>query len=195
MAKINLLPWRESLRQSQKQQYLISLGVLAIGVFALFWLAGQLIDQQTRNQNARNSYLTQEISVLDAQINEIKRIKEAKEEIVLRMSLIEQLQVSRNVTPIVFEELARTLPAGVSFNSLSRNGNNLKIIGLSESNNRLSAFVRSLEESDVFINPVLSSIVADASTANAISDFELTLSLSPTYAPSELTTDAKTGGR
>ncbi|MBT1449836.1 PilN domain-containing protein [Glaciecola sp. XM2] len=195
MAKINLLPWRESLRQTQKQQYLISLGILAIAVFGLFWLIGQIIDQQIRNQNARNTYLTQELAVLDQQINEIQRIKEAKEEIVLRMSLIEQLQVSRNVTPVLFEELARTLPAGVSFNSLSRKDNNLKIIGISESNNRLSAFVRSLEQSDVFINPVLSSIVADASTSNAISDFELTLSLSPRYAPIEMQTESQTGGR
>jgi type IV pilus assembly protein PilN len=195
MAKINLLPWRESLRQTQKQQYLISLGILAIAVFGLFWLIGQIIDQQIRNQNARNTYLTQELAVLDQQINEIQRIKEAKEEIVLRMSLIEQLQVSRNVTPVLFEELARTLPAGVSFNSLSRKDNNLKIIGISESNNRLSAFVRSLEQSDVFINPVLSSIVADASTSNAISDFELTLSLSPRYAPIEMQTETQTGGR
>jgi type IV pilus assembly protein PilN len=182
MAKINLLPWRESLRQKQKQQYLGSLGLIAVIVFALFWLAGEFMDQQIRNQVARNDYLNQEIEVLNSQIAEIKRIKEAKEEIVLRMALIEQLQVSRNVTPIVFEELARLVPAGVSFNSLSRVGNRLKLIGTSESNNRLSAFVRGLESSEVFVNPVLSSIVADASTSNAISDFELTMSLGSRFA-------------
>ncbi|WP_371193600.1 PilN domain-containing protein [Glaciecola sp. SC05] len=195
MAKINLLPWRESLRQRQKQQYLTSLGLLAVIVFALFWLAGEVLDQQIRNQTARNDYLKQEIDVLNMQIDEIKRIKEAKEEIVLRMALIEQLQVSRNVTPIVFEELARLVPAGVSFNSLSREKNNLKLVGTSESNNRLSAFVRGLESSEVFVNPVLSSIVADASTSNAISDFELTLSLSSKYAREDRPTDTTTGGQ
>lgn len=195
MAKINLLPWRESLRQSQKKQYLSSLGLLAVIVFALFWLAGEVIEQQIRNQSARNDYLQQEIQVLDAQIDEIKRIKEAKEEIVVRMALIEQLQVSRNVTPILFEELTKLVPAGVSFNSLTRTDNQLKLIGISESNNRLSAFMRGLEESEVFLNPVLSSIVADASTSNAISDFELTMSLSRKYAPEEVSTDANAGGR
>ena len=111
------------------------------------------------------------------------------------MALIEQLQVSRNVTPIVFEELARLVPAGVSFNSLSREKNNLKLVGTSESNNRLSAFVRGLESSEVFVNPVLSSIVADASTSNAISDFELTLSLSSKYAREDRPTDTTTGGQ
>lgn len=195
MAKINLLPWRESLRQKQKQQYLTSLGLLAIVVFGLFWLAGEVLDQQIRNQNARNDYLKQEIDVLNTQIDEIKRIKEAKEEIVLRMALIEQLQVSRNVTPIVFEELARLVPSGVSFNSLSRQDNQLKFVGTSESNNRLSAFVRGLENSEVFVNPVLSSIVADASASNAISDFELTLSLSSKYAPEDRQEDNAAGGQ
>ncbi|WP_395340098.1 PilN domain-containing protein [Ningiella sp. W23] len=195
MAKINLLPWRESLRQTQKQQYVMSLGLISVIVFAIFWLAGEFIEQQIRNQDARNSYLTQEIDVLNNQIAEIQRIKEAKEEIVVRMSLIEQLQVSRNVTPIMFEELARTVPAGVSFNSLSRTDNRLKLIGSSESNNRLSAFMRSLEDSEIFINPVLSSIVADASTSNAISDFELTLSLSAKYAHRDSTSDDKAGAK
>jgi len=44
MAKINLLPWRESLRQKQKQQYLTSLGLLAILVFGMFWLVGEVLD-------------------------------------------------------------------------------------------------------------------------------------------------------
>jgi type IV pilus assembly protein PilN len=154
-----------------------------------------VLDQQIRNQNARNNYLKQEIDVLNTQIDEIKRIKEAKEEIVLRMALIEQLQVSRNVTPIVFEELARLVPSGVSFNSLSRQDNQLKLVGTSESNNRLSAFVRGLENSEVFVNPVLSSIVADASASNAISDFELTLSLSSKYAPEDRQEDNAAGGQ
>lgn len=195
MAKINLLPWRESLRQRQKQQYLTSLGLIAVAVFALFWLAGEVLDQQIRNQNARNDYLKQEIDVLNMQIDEIKRVKEAKEEIVLRMALIEQLQVSRSVTPILFEELARLVPAGVSFNSLSRERNNLKLVGISESNNRLSAFVRGLESSDVFVNPVLSSIVADATTSNAVSDFELTMSLSSKYAREERVAEPSDGDR
>jgi type IV pilus assembly protein PilN len=95
----------------------------------------------------------------------------------------------------LFEELTKLVPAGVSFNSLTRTDNQLKLIGISESNNRLSAFMRGLEESEVFLNPVLSSIVADASTSNAISDFELTMSLSRKYAPEEASTDANAGGR
>jgi len=192
MAKINLLPWRESLRQTQKKQYIGSLIFVSVAVFVVFWVVGQIIDQQIRNQNSRNNYLKQQIEVLDRQITEIKEINKTKDAITLRMALIEQLQVSRNLTPILFDELAKLVPAGVSFATMTRSDNQLRITGMSDSNNRLSSFMRAIDESKVFINPVLSSIVADKSGINAVSDFELTFSVSPQYGPVEIQqTDAE----
>ena len=183
MAKINLLPWRESLRQTQKKRYIGSLIAVSVAVLAVFWIAGQVFDQQIRNQDSRNNYLKQQIEVLDRQIAQIQEINTAKEAISIRMSLIKQLQISRNLTPIIFDELAKIVPTGVSFNKMSRMENQIKIIGTSESNNRLSSFMRALEDSKVFIDPVLSSIVADKSGSNAMSDYELTFSISPLYGP------------
>ena len=186
MAKINLLPWRESLRQTQKKQYIGSLIAVSVTVFVVFWVVGQIIDQQVRNQNSRNNYLEQQIEVLDRQISEMAEIREKKEAIGLRMALIAQLQVSKNLTPIIFDELAKIVPPGVSFETLSRNNKQIKITGISDSNNRLSSFMRSLDESEVFVDAELSSIVADKTGLNAVSDFELTFSISPKYAPVEI---------
>jgi type IV pilus assembly protein PilN len=192
MAHVNLLPWREAQRQRHKKQYISSLVLISIIVFAIFWLLSEVIEQQIRNQNSRNNYLTQEIGVLDRQIEQIRDIREKKGEIAQRMALIEQLQVSKNVSPIVFDELARIVPAGVSFRKMSRTGNKIEIIGLSESNNRLSSFMRNLERSEVFTSGVLSSITADVSTSNAVSDFKLTFAITPKIAPVEV--DEKENG-
>ena len=183
MAHVNLLPWREAQRQRHKKQYIGSLVVISILVLAVFWILGEVIEQQIRNQNSRNNYLEQQIGVLDTQIDRIKDIRSSKAEIAQRMALIEQLQVSKNVSPIVFDELARIVPAGVSFEKLSRSGNLIEIVGISESNNRLSSFMRNLEQSDVFTSGTLSSITADVSTSNAVSDFKLTFSITPKVAP------------
>lgn len=183
MAHVNLLPWREAQRQRHKKQYIGSLVVISILVLAVFWILGEVIEQQIRNQNSRNNYLEQQIGVLDTQIDRIKDIRSSKAEIAQRMALIEQLQVSKNVSPIVFDELARIVPAGVSFEKLSRSGNLIEIVGISESNNRLSSFMRNLEQSDVFTSGILSSITADVSTSNAVSDFKLTFSITPKVAP------------
>ncbi|MDC8832122.1 PilN domain-containing protein [Alteromonas gilva] len=177
MAYINLLPWREQRRLKQKQQYLIILGLVALITFLLFWLVGQFIDQQISNQNARNQYLTSEITALDSQIAEIKKIKESKAAIEQRMALIEQLQSSRNLAPQVFDELARIVPQGVSFKSLQRTGAAIEVRGTSESNNRLAEFMRQLETSKVFTSGELSSIVADTSASDAVSEFTLTFAI------------------
>jgi type IV pilus assembly protein PilN len=195
MAHVNLLPWREAQRQRHKKQYITSLVIISISVLAVFWLLGEVIEQQIRNQDSRNNYLEQQISVIDTQIERIKDIRSSKAEIAQRMALIEQLQVSKNVSPIVFDELARIVPAGVSFEKMSRSGNLIEIVGISESNNRLSAFMRNLERSDVFTSGELSSITADVSTSNAVSDFKLTFSITSKVAPVQNTETLKEGSQ
>ena len=93
------------------------------------------------------------------------------------MALIEQLQSSRNLAPQVLDELARTVPQGVSFKSLQRTGSSIQVRGTSESNNRLAEFMRQIETSRVFSAGELSSIVADTSASDAVSEFTLTFSI------------------
>lgn len=185
MAHINLLPWREKQRQEQKQQYLLGLVAVAAIMGLIFWFIAQAFDQQINNQNSRNQFLQGQISALDAQIGEIKKVKENKSALEQRMALIEQLQANRNVTPVVFDKLASIVPAGVTFEAMSRAGNRINIEGTSDSNNRLSDFMRALENSDTFIGAELSSIKADRSTAIAVSDFKLTFLINPNIAPVE----------
>jgi type IV pilus assembly protein PilN len=144
---------------------------------AIFWLIGQYFDQQIGNQNARNTYLQTEITRLDAIIKDIQKVKDSKAEIEKRMALIEQLQSSRNIAPIMLDELVRVLPQGVSFNSMKRTEDAIEIEGVSDSNNRLSEFVRKLENSKVFVEPELRSIVADTSDRDAVSTFRLKVKL------------------
>lgn len=177
MAHVNLLPWREQRRQQQKQQYIVVLGVVGILTGLIFWLIGQVIDTQISNQNSRNQFLQTQITALESQIAEIKRIKESKDAIEQRMALIEQLQSSRNLAPQVLDELARTVPQGVSFKSLQRTGSSIQVRGTSESNNRLAEFMRQIETSRVFSAGELSSIVADTSASDAVSEFTLTFSI------------------
>lgn len=183
MSHINLLPWREELRQAQKKNFLTLLIAVALSVLAAVWLLGVFIDTQIANQNQRNQFLQTQINVLDAQIAQIKDIRESKKAIEQRMALIEQLQTSRNVAPIVLDELARIVPQGISFRRFSRIGNLIEVSGVSDSNNRLSDFMRRLENSTIFSNGELSSIVADTSASDAVSEFKLTFSINPSVAP------------
>ena len=183
MAHINLLPWREKQRQYQKQQYLAGLVAVAAIVGLIFWFVGQAIDQQISNQNSRNQYLEREIAALDKQIGDIKKVKENKSAIEQRMTLIKQLQASRNVSPIAFDALAKLAPSGVVFDTMTRTGNRIKIEGTSDSNNRLSDFMRALDNSEIFVAAELSTIKSDSNASRAVSSFTLTFSITQNVAP------------
>lgn len=183
MSHINLLPWREALRQRQKKNYLTMLVALALAMISLMFAATMIMDNLIAEQKARNQYLTEEIALVDQQIVQIKDIQQRKQAIEKRMALIEQLEVSRNAAPKVLDELVRLVPNGVSFSSFSRSGNHVEVLGISDSNNRLADFMRRLEQSDVFSSGDLSSIVADTSASDAVSDFKLTFDISPLVAP------------
>ena len=183
MAHINLLPWRESQRAEQKRKYLTLLVAIAILGLGLMFAVGTVVDTLITNQGYRNQFIQQQIASLDAQIDKIKDIKKDKQAIEQRMALIEQLEASRNAVPRVLDELVRLVPPGLSFRSFSRKGNHVEILGVSESNNRLADFMRQLEQSEVFSNGVLSSIVADTSALEAVSDFKLTFTINPSVAP------------
>lgn len=183
MAHINLLPWREARRQQLKNEYVAVLLAVALSVLAVTWVASTLVQGLIDNQHQRNAFLEQHLAQLDAQIGRIKEIKEQKNQVEQRMALIEQLQANRNVAPRVLDELAKIVPPGISFRSLSRKGNRLEVLGMSESNNRLADFMRRLETSRVFGPGELSSIVADTSKTDAVSEFKLNFSISPMVAP------------
>jgi type IV pilus assembly protein PilN len=183
MAHINLLPWRESRRVEHKKNYVTLLAVLAVVAIGLMFAVGKVLDKMTDNQNYRNNFIEQQTAILDQQIEQIKNIKKDKQAIEQRMALIEQLESSRNAVPIVLDELVRLVPHGLSFRSFSRQGNLIEILGVSESNNRLADFMRQLQESTVFSSGELSSIKADTSALEAVSDFKLTFTINPSVAP------------
>ncbi len=183
MAHINLLPWRESRRAEQKKSYLTLLAALALLSLGLMFGVGHGLDTMTDNQNFRNDFIVQQTAILDQQIEKIKDIKKDKQAIEQKMALIEQLESSRNAVPIVLDELVKLVPPGLSFRSFSRRGNRIEILGISESNNRLADFMRQLEDSSVFSSGELSSIKADTSALEAVSDFKLTFNIHPSVAP------------
>ncbi|MEP2652759.1 MAG: PilN domain-containing protein, partial [Paraglaciecola sp.] len=149
----------------------------------LMFAVGYLVDNMISNQTYRNSFIEEQTVLLDQQIAKIKNIQKDKQAIEQRMALIEQLESSRNAVPIVLDELVRLVPPGLSFRSFSRRGNRMEILGISESNNRLADFMRQLEDSAIFSSGEISSIKADTSALEAVSDFKLTFTINPKVAP------------
>ena len=177
MARINLLPWREWERERRKKEFLANFTATLMAAAFLVFGAGMYLDNSTDTQNARNARFTKEIKTLDAKIKQIRRLQRNREELLARMRVIQRLQRNRPVIVRVFDEMVRTLAKGVHFQTLGMEGRTLSVAGVAESNNRISALMRALDQSDWFANPNLKGIKEDPGNrtyGNQASTFELT---------------------
>lgn len=176
MARINLLPWREQLREERKQRFLVTLvGVLVVAA-GLVLLADQMLSAAIDNQNARNNFIKKEIAVLDARIQEISELRTRRQQLLERMKIIQDLQGNRPIIGRIFDQLVRTLPDGVYFTAVKMEGKNIAIVGAAESNNRVSNLMRNLEASDWLMAPSLTEV--KSVTAGALDQanvFQLTV--------------------
>lgn len=176
MANINLLPWREELREERKQEFLVGLGT-TVAIAAVILFAGdRIVNTFIDNQTEQNDYLREQIASLDQEIAEIRELQRQKSELTERMTVIQELQGNRPVIVRLFDELVRTLPDGVYYDNITRVGDQISFQGVAESNNRVSALLRSLDESDWFEAPNLEQISATAATAGGQGNrFQLTV--------------------
>ncbi|PCJ25914.1 MAG: pilus assembly protein PilN [SAR86 cluster bacterium] len=179
MAHINLLPWRERLREERKREFLtILVGVVIISGGILF-LVHTFFTGEINTQMARNDFVRTEIAVLDERVVEITELRQQKEDIRARMNVISDLQGTRPVIVRIFDELVKTLPDGVFYSSLNRVDNTVSIEGVAESYERITELLRRLDESDWFQESDLDEISAVPSGEDSILEaFTFTLSLS-----------------
>ncbi len=155
MTKINLLDWRaerRALRLVQFRNFMVFGLIVAVVAVALGYLA---MTNAITQQQARNTYLKQQIAEIDQKIKEIEDLERTKQNLLARMRVIEELQSSRSATVHFFDELVNTIPAGITLNSIKQVGDTVTIDGVAESNGRISSYIKSFENSQWFAEPKL----------------------------------------
>ena len=175
MTKINLLPWREELRQEQKKQFLMMVVMTFVLSAAMVGLIHFQMQAKIDYQLSRNRFLQQEIAKVDEEIKEIRELKKVRRSLVERMEVIQDLQVARPSVVHLFSEIVSTVPNGVYLESMQQTGGNLLINGLAESNARVSTYMRNLSASEWLKEPNLTVIEIEDITVNRISTFTLTV--------------------
>ena len=162
MARINLLPWREERRKQRQREFYSMLGFAALGGVLLSGLLWFYYNQQISGQNDRNAYLEAEIAKVKEQNKEIERLDKQKARLLARKAVIEELQGKRSQMVHLFDSLVRTIPDGVVLTALKQEGETLTLEGRTQSNARVSTYMRNLEGSGWMTNPELSIIEARA---------------------------------
>ena len=189
MTQINLLPWREELRQEQKKQFAVMAVMTCVLAAAIVALIHFQMQAKIDYQLSRNSFLTAEIAKVDEEIKEISELQKVRRSLIERMEVIQDLQGSRPSIVHLFTEIVSTVPNGVYLKTLTQTGSNLLINGEAESNARVSTYMRNLSASDWLKDPNLTVIEIEDITVNRISTFTLTVKQTSPNATEEETDD------
>lgn len=183
MARINLLPWREERRKARQKEFFAMLGLSAIAAVVLAFVIVSWHGAQVDGQNERNTFLTDQIGTLDAQIVEIEKLDEQRARLLARKDVIEQLQANRAQMVHLFDALVRTIPDGVVLTSIQQEGQKMTLEGRSQSSARVSTYLRNLEGSGWMTRPELSIIEARSGNVGLPFVFTLTVTLANPDAP------------
>jgi len=175
MAHINLLPWREAQRKQKRQDFFTVVGIAAALMLAVVGSVHMYMASLIENQISRNNTLKNEITQVEKKIEEIKTLEKQKDQLIARMRVIEELQSNRPAVVHLFDELARIVPEGLYIETLDQKGTTISIKGKAQSNARVSAFMRALEESDWFKKPALNEINTKSSGSTKNREFSLTV--------------------
>lgn len=152
MARINLLPWRQELRQERQQKFLVVMAFTALVGMALVGLGYFYYWQMISGQNNRNNFLTTKINEVERKIEEIKRIQAERERLIEQINTIQNLQQERPRMVKLYDVIPRVAVPGMFFTEVMRIGNRVVLRGYSESNPRVASMLRNIEKSNLLYN-------------------------------------------
>ena len=177
MARINLLPWRAERQKERKKQFGVMVAVTAAIAAGLWFVINMYYNGLISGQQERNAFLDQQIVEVRNKITEIKVLEEKKAKLLNRKKVIEELQANRSLMVHLFDQLVRTIPDGVVLTSIKQDGDKLTLEGRSQSNARVSTYMRNFEGSPWMTKPELSVIQAEGDNKGLPYTFTLTVTL------------------
>jgi type IV pilus assembly protein PilN len=173
MPRINLLPWREELRQKRKKEFVTALlGTVIVG-FGLVYVSKLTVQGWIRNQEERNQILKTEIADLDKQIAEITGLENQRERLLARMQVIDQLQRSRPEVVHLFDEIVNAMPEGVYLTGVTQNAARIELQGAAQSSTRVSSLMRNIDGSPYLADPGLDRVETVSQGSSRNSQFKL----------------------
>lgn len=159
LTRINLLPYREEIKQRKQQQFkVLMLGAFAVGLgLAAATYLG--IDSVISNQEGRNNFLQTEIDRLDRELGEIDKLRQEKEALLAKKLKVEELQEKRYQAAYILDSLNALTPDNTYLTALeAESPTSYKISGHAISDNKIAVMMRSLPSTGIFLQPELLSI-------------------------------------
>ncbi|GGY16536.1 PilN domain-containing protein [Paludibacterium paludis] len=180
MIRINLLPYRERLREGHRRRFRLLLILAVLVSAALLALAAVAIDAAIRDQGARNGKLEDAINTLNGTLRRAASLNREKQTLIERQQLVEKLQAGRNDAVRLLEQFSLLTPPGVYLKEIkpSQDGQRIIVTGMAQSAERVSAYLILLGQGPMLSDPQLDYLRDPADAASRGSEFSLSVKAS-----------------
>lgn len=158
MIYINLLPWRAQLQAKKQREFIFYLIFYLCLTIFMCLVIHLCLTRTLANQLRSNSYLTEQINVVNQKMVDMKAIKQQKSELLKRLLLIYELQTSRIELVTMFNNFVNVLPDDIYITAIKKDNNVITLTGQARSNQTVSELMKNIDVSDSFESPVLSEI-------------------------------------
>jgi len=149
--RINLLPHREARRERQKKLFWFFTAASAVAGAALVGMVWTVLQGYIGTQIERNEFIAAENRKLDSQIKEIATLRQEIDALRARQRAVEDLQADRNQPVYMLTELTRLTPEGIFLRAIRHEGNRVNVAGWAASNERVSEYLRNLQNNSPFV--------------------------------------------
>jgi len=174
MTQINLLPWRDELRKKRQEEFVIGIVIVAVVAVAMMFAIHMYLDSMIAEQKDKHRMVGEKIAELNLITSKIKNIQKQNSILQSKRNAIQKLQTSRPEIVHFFDEIAKVTPDGVFLTQLKQDNTRIALVGKTESNSRVSAFMRNVESSKWLVKPELNIIQGGSKDNKAVlSDFTL----------------------
>ena len=151
MMRINLLPHRELRREQLKKEFVRIVLLALLAGAALSVLVALAIEARISAQRDRNEFIQRENRELDGQIREIGQLRQEIESLRARQLAVESLQRERTLPVHLLDDLVRHTPEGVYLRQLRQTERRVGLVGMAESNERISMVLGALAREAPFL--------------------------------------------
>lgn len=120
MSNINLLPWRENVRQVKNKNFLAVLTVTVVVSGFLVLCADLWLEHKMKVLAMNAGYMEESLKVVNGQITQIQNLKQDKQELLNRMKIIRSLEFDRVSVVKLLDAMPRVISNSIYFTEIDR---------------------------------------------------------------------------
>ncbi|CAN0562426.1 unnamed protein product [Ectocarpus sp. 12 AP-2014] len=155
---INLLPWREVQRERQTRKFYLWVAFMLLLGVVIGLLAAQYYQHRLAAQQQRNTYISDHIARLNADIDGLSRYQSDIGRLAEQIAVFQALQSERLQTVQLFIDVADSVANDVIYQQLLKTGNSISATAIAANERQVSEQLRRIAALPGFGVPSLSAV-------------------------------------